>query len=113
MRNRCWLKQSDYLWIFALYAWLVAAFIGNFIIWFFCYWYMKKIVPNASKRPTIFLVLGYTIAFWLVWSFPLAHRIYIVTGHNNPDVLQVLRYGHSTMVPLQGYVQSLTMCKSH
>jgi len=101
--KRCWLKPNQYLWIFCLYAWLIAVFFGNFIIWFLCHRYLKQITPNASNRPTFHLLLGYTVAFWIVWTFPLVHRIYITASGSNPQVLIVLRYGHSLTAPLQGF----------
>jgi len=98
----CWLHRSPYLWIIFMYGWLVGVYILNSVIWVLCYNYMKKISPMASYKPTLRLLSGYSVAFWLVWTFPIVRRSYEAWGPGDEHVLEILRFGHAVTVPLQG-----------
>jgi len=99
----CWLNPTPYLWLIFLYGWLLAVFIGNVIIWMSCVFYMKQISSNAKKRPAMLVLIAYTTAFLIVWTFPIVHRMYEAFGPNNQKIIDVLRFGHAVTNPLQGF----------
>lgn len=114
---RCLFKPSNYLWIFFMYGWAITVYILNLIIWGACHYYMKKIAPSATHKQTLRLLVGkcypapfhiiisftgYSISFWLAWSFPIVRRSWEAWGPDDPHVMNVLRFGHAVTVPLQG-----------
>jgi len=99
----CWLHDSKYLWVVFLYGWLIAVYIANLVIWVICYNYMKRISPVASYKPTLRLLTGYSVAFWLVWTFPIIRRSYEAWGSGDEEVMNILRFGHAVTIPLQGF----------
>jgi len=99
----CLFKDSQYLWIFFMYGWVLLVFILNVTIWGLCYYYLKKIAPQASHKPTLRLLAGYSVAFWIAWTCPLLWRSWLAWGPEDDHVVDILRLGMSATVPLQGF----------
>lgn len=108
-----------------MYGWLMAVYVSNLIIWMVCYYYMRQMAPSASYKPTLRLLagvlrakhsffsshhnsfiipfVGYSVTFWIVWTFAILRRSWEAWGPDDEHVLNILKLGHAITVPLQGY----------
>jgi len=99
----CWLNSPlhNYNWIIFLYGWLVAVFISNVVIWIVCDYYSKKI--ERSYKGTLFLLAGYSTAFFLVYTFSFLRRIWGAWIPNDTHTYDILKFGQAVTAPLQGF----------
>jgi len=94
----CWIDVSHLNWVYLFYGPLLIVTVGNFIVWIIC---GSKL---SGSNPVMRLMLGYSIAFVLTWTIPIARRGYCEWFQTcSEDTKEKLIIAHSVTVPLQGF----------